>query len=252
MAFPALAAAALPAAIGAASSILGGARNRSAAYDQWKRDADLQREFAQHSLQWRMQDAKAAGIHPVIAAGSSYSASAPVSSHVPDSGLAAAGQHVANALIQKKNMDLIDAQIEKTKAEARAIDTSLVARTAQPVPNTGDIPTTYPLDPQEQVIMKQLGNPETKMGGDRSVFFSTEDMSRARHLYGDEPVEWFMGLPNLLRDGMYQLFKKYGKGMSFTEWAAKQAHDNSAIYRALTRKNEGRCTRGQRKRGLCK
>lgn len=40
-------------------------------------NADLQREFAQHGIRWRVEDAKAAGIHPLYALGASGASAAP-------------------------------------------------------------------------------------------------------------------------------------------------------------------------------
>jgi len=112
-------------AIAAGSSILGGMMNKSSAYDQWKRDADLQREFAQNSLQWRMQDAKKAGIHPTVAAGASPGQAPIVSSPTPDNGLSQAGQAISSTLIQKKQADLIDAQIANINAQTKQLNEPL-------------------------------------------------------------------------------------------------------------------------------
>jgi len=112
-------------AIAAGSSILGGMMNKSSGYAQWKRDADLQREFAQNSLQWRMQDAKKAGLHPTVAAGASPGQAPIVSSPIPDNGLSQAGQAVANTILQKKQADLIDAQISNINAQTRQLNEPL-------------------------------------------------------------------------------------------------------------------------------
>ena len=57
----------------AAGSILGGAisdnRNQAYANQMWGKNYNAQKEFAQNSIQWRVQDAKKAGIHPLYAMG---------------------------------------------------------------------------------------------------------------------------------------------------------------------------------------
>lgn len=57
----------------AAGSILGGAisdkRNQAYANATWQKNYNAQKEFAQNSIQWRVQDAKKAGIHPLYAMG---------------------------------------------------------------------------------------------------------------------------------------------------------------------------------------
>lgn len=53
--------------IGAGASLLGGFLGRDSASRQADKSAELQREFAQHGIRWRVEDAKAAGVHPVYA-----------------------------------------------------------------------------------------------------------------------------------------------------------------------------------------
>ena len=62
-------------AIGATGSLLGSAINSvlgsKSAKEDWQRNYDAQKEFAQNSIQWRVQDAQKAGIHPLYAMGNS-------------------------------------------------------------------------------------------------------------------------------------------------------------------------------------
>ena len=51
-------------------SLINGFFNRSQQRDLADKQANLQKEFAQNSIQWRTADAKKAGIHPVAALGS--------------------------------------------------------------------------------------------------------------------------------------------------------------------------------------
>ena len=73
MAWGAIAGALGDAALSAGGSILGGAisdgRNKKYADDMWQKNYNAQKEFAQNSIQWRVQDAKKAGIHPLYAMG---------------------------------------------------------------------------------------------------------------------------------------------------------------------------------------
>lgn len=99
----------LGAILGAASSALGGFLNRDAAKDANEANARaaaqniaLQREFAQNGIRWKVDDAKAAGIHPLYALGASTTSFSPVSvGAIPasaGSGLAAAGQDLSRAI----------------------------------------------------------------------------------------------------------------------------------------------------------
>lgn len=49
------------------------------AEDAFDANAALQREFAQYGIRWRVEDAKAAGVHPVYALGAGGAAAAPIS-----------------------------------------------------------------------------------------------------------------------------------------------------------------------------
>lgn len=88
-----------PALIGAAAhiggGILGGENTRKLAHEQM----DMQREFAQMGIRWKVADARAAGIHPLYALGASGASAAPIS--VGDSygpALANAGQDISRAM----------------------------------------------------------------------------------------------------------------------------------------------------------
>lgn len=111
--------------IAGGASLLGGlfgGRSQSRA-DQ--SNAALQREFAQKSIQWRVDDAKAAGIHPLAALGASTTSAAP--SYVganPASGLSRAGSRVGQAIAgQGQNT----ANIENTKASTDLIRQQILA-----------------------------------------------------------------------------------------------------------------------------
>lgn len=100
----------IPALIGAAASIAGGVLGKSSAdkanavaQAQAARNEALQREFAQQGIRWKVEDAKAAGIHPLYALGAQTTAYSPVSvGHVADNslgqGIAAAGQDISRAV----------------------------------------------------------------------------------------------------------------------------------------------------------
>lgn len=72
--------------ISAGASLLGGLFGNKAQKDaneamlaDKEKDRQLQREFAQSGIQWRVQDAKAAGVHPVYALGGSGASYTPSS-----------------------------------------------------------------------------------------------------------------------------------------------------------------------------
>lgn len=95
-----------PAVIGAAAALAGGAlsgdNNRKLMHEQM----DMQREFAQMGIRWKVADAKAAGIHPLFALGGSGASAAPIS--VGDSygpAVAMAGQDISRAMMATRTQE---------------------------------------------------------------------------------------------------------------------------------------------------
>lgn len=89
----------LPALAAAAGSVIGGIlqnkANKKAAQQQYQQ----QKEFAQSGIQWRVQDAEKAGIHPLYALGAQTQSYAPQSVGGQDfSFLADAGQNIGRAI----------------------------------------------------------------------------------------------------------------------------------------------------------
>lgn len=96
--------------ISAGASLLGGLFGKSSA-DKARASQEAlaqqniaqQREFAQHGIRWRVEDAKAAGIHPIYALGSGGASFSPVSAaftsdtSLPNA-LASAGQDIGRAI----------------------------------------------------------------------------------------------------------------------------------------------------------
>jgi len=118
-----------PAIIAAGAALAGGAlsgdRNRRSVHEQM----DFQREFAQMGIRWRVADAKAAGIHPLYALGSSGASAAPIS--VGDSYgpvLAEAGQDISRAMMAGKGSKdrlgdfMKDAEAAQYQRDSRKLD----------------------------------------------------------------------------------------------------------------------------------
>lgn len=88
--------------LGFGSSLLGSGLNMLNQNVINDKNADLQREFAQNSIQWRVQDAQKAGIHPLAALGAGGYQASP--SYVgADNGIAQAGQQLSQGL--KRELD---------------------------------------------------------------------------------------------------------------------------------------------------
>lgn len=89
----------IPALIAAGANLAGsllGARN---ARESFKDNVALQREFAQNGIRWKVEDAKAAGVHPLYALGANTMSFSPVA--VSDglaAGVSAMGQDIGRAV----------------------------------------------------------------------------------------------------------------------------------------------------------
>lgn len=84
--------------IGAGLSLWGGQKAQKQQNEIAERNIQLQKDFAQQGIQWKVNDAKAAGIHPLYALGAQTHSFAPVS--VGDSlssAFANAGQYIGRA-----------------------------------------------------------------------------------------------------------------------------------------------------------
>lgn len=85
--------------IGAGASLLGGILGQNSQRKMAKQNIQLQKDFAQQGIQWKVADAKAAGIHPLYALGAQTHSFAPVS--IGDSlspAIANAGQDIGRAV----------------------------------------------------------------------------------------------------------------------------------------------------------
>lgn len=87
------------AGIGAAADLLGGLVGRDENRRATDRSIEAQREFAKHGIQWRVEDAKAAGLHPLYALGASTSGpSVSVMDDPLGRSISSAGQNVSRAV----------------------------------------------------------------------------------------------------------------------------------------------------------
>lgn len=139
----------LSAALGAATSIgaglLGRRENRQSQslnqanverqFRNAERDRQLQREFAQHGIRWRVEDAKAAGLHPLFALGGSGATFSPapisVSGHQADTslarGLSHAGQDLSRAIdATRTKPERVDARMEIMRLDNAQLQNELL------------------------------------------------------------------------------------------------------------------------------
>lgn len=138
--------------ISAGASILGGLFGKSSADKAQEMQAQhnaqqiaLQKEFAQSGIQWKVADAKKAGIHPLYALGANTASYAPVSSNFSAdtsmaSAMSSAGQDIGRAINATRNTgDRADAfttavqklAVEKGGLENEILKLDLASKTAR-------------------------------------------------------------------------------------------------------------------------
>lgn len=125
--------------ISAGTTLLGGLLGKSSAdsardlqREQIARNEALQREFAQNGIQWRVEDAKKAGIHPIYALGGSGATFTPSSANfTSDTSLAnafaSAGQDVGRAIQATRSAPdrAIALEVTKTQLEGLQLDNDI-------------------------------------------------------------------------------------------------------------------------------
>ncbi len=100
------------------ASLIGGSQDRAAGrLGQWK-NYQQQKEFAQNAIQWRTEDAQAAGIHPLFAMGAATQSFQP--GFTTGSGAGDAIRGLGRGMARARE-DWLQAQIENTKAKTAAI-----------------------------------------------------------------------------------------------------------------------------------
>ncbi|AXH73738.1 MAG: DNA pilot protein [Microviridae sp.] len=109
---------AIGAGIGAISSLASGIMQDSSNSEQSELDYQRQKEFAQNQIQWRVADAKKAGINPLVAIGGSSASYSPTftSGGLADS-VASAGASIQQGFSQYAQQELMRQQLERGALE---------------------------------------------------------------------------------------------------------------------------------------
>lgn len=156
---------ALGSIIGAAGSLLGGLFGSKSQKKQIQAQIAAQKEFAQHGVEWKVQDAKRAGIHPLAALGAQTHAFSPIgvgSDYTLSQGMADAGQQLGSALsagrtkVEKamQTLQLQRAGLENKLLEVQIANMSRIGLMNQP----GRQVTVPPVGGQAQLIDGQAAS----------------------------------------------------------------------------------------------
>lgn len=222
--------------IAAGASILGGILNRDSQKDanaanaaNALRQEQLQREFAQNSIQWKAADAKAAGIHPLYALGANTTSYSPVSvghsaSSALGDGISSAGADISRAVTasstQEGRVSAFDKTVQELSLQKMGLENELLAsqiakmrgQVGPPMPalNTqqqipGQWPTTViPLDKKGPDAAPDLGIHGKRWLHDPGMSNADEFEKR----YG-ELSDYVAGPYTLWRDMLYNSTKYF-------------------------------------------
>lgn len=189
--------------IGGVSSLLGGFLSSQAAQDNMQANIDWQRRFAKNAIQWKVQDATKAGVHPLYALGANTTAFSPVTAGGDTSmgsAISRAGQDIGRAVAAGQNESsrtqnvLAGLQVERAGLENELIRSQInrlrqsqnpsVPAVNQQYAIPGQGPTALPPIPEDT---KQKNRPLLQLGGEKiTTDPGTSNMNELENRYGDE------------------------------------------------------------------
>jgi hypothetical protein len=161
-----------PAIIGAGATLLGGALAARSQKKIQSKQAETQREFAQDGIQWKVEDAKRAGIHPLYALGASTVSYAPSYVSGGDMGRAVstAGQDISRAVsaaLDKEGRETkkIGVSIAREELKSKVLDNQMKASQLAKMSQVGP---AFPTATGQQPIIKGQGDgyPVSNVGSD--------------------------------------------------------------------------------------
>lgn len=257
------------AAIAGGASLLGGRKSSDEASSInaqqlafGREQMAFQKEFAQHGVRWRVEDAKAAGLHPLHAMGGILPSASPVSVDFQQSGagaaLAEAGQHVGRAVAaqmtpgeraaQEMQLKLGEAQLEESDAR-RIYYLSEAARTLGPSQVGPGMPTVNEAEAagvlpgqvqvQPTVFPTVSGSDPSVMAGDPALWreFSIGNGQKILLPGGvsGDASEALESVSESIPLSMAVLLENIARNPSFGEDTARRylGSEGAALYRAL-------------------
>lgn len=130
-----------------------------------KQNIKYQKQFAQQGIQWKVKDAKAAGIHPLAALGAQTHSFAPVAAG-DFSGLAGAGQDLGRAISATQNgrqrVDGYTKTVQKLSLQRMGLENELLASQIARVRQPATPPASPPTNPNALLLPGQGDSPGIK------------------------------------------------------------------------------------------
>lgn len=118
--------------LSAGASILGGIMGNQGKKEGQEREIELQKEFAQNGLRWKVEDAQRAGVHPLAALGATGAQYSPVGLGDNDTAasFSAAGQDISRAVeatrTAPERMGVVGAKMEALGLERASLENDLL------------------------------------------------------------------------------------------------------------------------------
>lgn len=177
----------LGAIIGALGSLIGGSMSSNAQKKAAQMNIDLQKEFAQQGIRWKVEDAKAAGIHPLAALGANTIGFSPVS--IGDGGGAAianAGHNIGRAVdamrTPSERVDAYTGALRALQLQRGQLENTLLASRIRLINQPGSPPGIPALDQDKQPQRTtSMGTPGGRLFTDPNV----SDAQTIQDRYGD-------------------------------------------------------------------
>lgn len=199
--------------IGALGGIVGGIADKIFGDSAADKQADLQREFAQNGIRWKVRDAEKAGIHPLYALGAQTTAYSPVSVGATD--FATGGQNLGSAIgamtTPKEKQGAFAKTVEGLTLTKMGLENDLLASQIRMINQPGRGPGM----PSGRTIDGQGNTMAT--GGQTVLTVNAKNTPAedAESQYGEIVGEVF-GIGNLLND----LYRTYGPELKKIDPAA--------------------------------
>lgn len=199
-------------AIAAGGSLLSGIMGRESQEEHRAKNEALQREFAQNSVQWRVADAKKAGIHPLYAMGApTMSPAVGVQADPLAASLSSMGQDVSRAMTALNSpiekFDVTQSALQELQLQNMTLRNDYLAAQIAKLKQAGTPPgipigdaTTVPVDKKVEENKRVLIDGEEVIGDPE--WSPTQTMSDQ---YGDEnpAVSWIYGPLKMWKDMQY-------------------------------------------------
>lgn len=148
--------------IAAGANLLGGILGNNKEEKMAKQNIKMQKEFAQHGVRWKVEDAKAAGLHPLAALGAQTSSFSPVSVGSDlATGISAAGQDIGRAVNATRTagerVDAYTKTVQDLSIQRMGLENQLLASQIAKVNQAGS-PPAFPTAGNPYLIEGQAGS----------------------------------------------------------------------------------------------